>query len=100
MSENNNNKAVNAVDIIREAEKQMAARAALRDQPGGERTMENIVRVFNALTGRDLTEAEGWEFMICLKLVRGRNGHFNADDYVDAAAYSSLLGEHESTKER
>lgn len=33
-----------------------------------ERSAKQIAAVFNALTGRDLTEQEAWVFMICLKL--------------------------------
>ncbi len=82
--------------FLEEGAKQMAARAQLRDQPKGERSMANIVKTFNALAGKDLTEAEGWEFMILLKMVRGRQGKYNRDDYVDGAAYFGLLGECES----
>jgi hypothetical protein len=74
----------------------MKQRAQLRDKPEGERSMATIVEAFNALTGKTLTEAEGWEFMLLLKMVRGRQGSFHADDYVDGAAYFGLLGECES----
>lgn len=92
-----------AYTFLETAVKEMKDRAAQRDtqtvgaQAGGERSMAATVRAFNALTGKNLTEAEGWEFMILLKLVRGRQGAFRADDYVDAAAYAALLGECEST---
>jgi hypothetical protein len=89
-----------ATDFLQDATKQLANRATLRDQPEGERSMAAIVRSFNALTGHTLTEAEGWEFMLLLKMVRGRQGKFNADDYTDMAAYASLLGECESTRDR
>lgn len=57
--------------------------------------MDRIVNAFNALTKRNLTEAEGWMFMICLKLARtaGRPLH-NPDDAVDIANYAALLEEH------
>ena len=44
-------------------------------QPG-ERSMASTVKAFNALTGHNLTESEGWEFMVLLKLVRGRQEIF------------------------
>jgi hypothetical protein len=91
---------ITAASILDEAQKQMVQRGQLRDQPSGERSMEKIIATFNALTGHKLTEAEGWEFMILLKLVRGRQGKFNKDDYVDAGAYSGLLGECEAKRER
>lgn len=94
------NKFMHATAFIDKAGQTMGDRAALRDKPQGERSMASIVGTFNALTGRNLTESEGWEFMIILKMVRGRQGNFNSDDYVDGSAYFSLLGECESTKDR
>lgn len=74
----------------------MQARAALRDSPDGERAVETIVEMFNTLTGHELSEADGWKFLLLLKLVRSENGVYHADDYVDLGAYSALLGECES----
>lgn len=95
-------KKVHAYEFLDKAVNEMKDRAAQRDTTkpdgsGGERSMAATVKAFNALTGKTLTEAEGWEFMILLKLVRGRQGSFRADDYTDAAAYAGLLGECEST---
>ena len=81
-----------AHSFLEEAGTVMKQRATLRDKPEGERSMAAIVRTFNALTGKELTESEGWEFMILLKMVRGRQGNYNRDDYVDLAAYGGLLG--------
>lgn len=92
-----------AYTFLESAVKEMKDRATQRDTAqvgqgvGGERSMASTVRAFNALTKHNLTEAEGWEFMILLKLVRGRQGAFRMDDYTDAAAYAALLGECEST---
>lgn len=78
--------------------KEMRDRASQRDNhSNGERSMAATIKAFNALTGHNLTEENGWEFMILLKLVRGRQGSFRMDDYTDAAAYSALLGECAST---
>lgn len=88
-----------AYTFLEKAVGEMKDRAAQRDvNPShtgspGERSMAATVKAFNALTGLELTEANGWEFMILLKLVRGRQGAFREDDYVDAAAYAGLLGE-------
>lgn len=98
--ENKKNNFKHALDIIEAGAKTLGDRGQLRDQPQGERSMAALIRTFNALTGRDLTEAEGWEFMICLKLVRGRQGKFHLDDYVDAVGYAALLGECESKRDR
>lgn len=61
-----------------------------------ERSAKQIAAVFNALTGRDLTEQEAWVFMICLKLVRQTRKH-QEDNIVDLVAYSALLGESYTT---
>lgn len=62
-----------------------------------ERSMAATVAAFNALEGTSLTERQGWAFMQVLKLARSaasaRNGQFNADDFVDGAAYAALAGE-------
>lgn len=57
-----------------------------------ERIAKQIAAVFNALTGRDLTEQEAWTFLICLKLVRQTRKH-QEDNIVDLVAYAALLGE-------
>lgn len=89
----------NAAYYLQKAQEALQARAKLRDNPAGERSVKSTVEAFNALTGRDLTEQEGWEFMLLLKMVRGRQGKFNADDYIDGSAYFALLGEANAKKE-
>lgn len=85
---------IHATSFLESSIKEMRDRASQRDNhANGERSMASTVKAFNALTGHSLTEEEGWEFMILLKLVRGRQGTFRMDDYTDAAAYSALLGE-------
>lgn len=88
---------IKAPALLLEAADTLKERATQRDAAAqGERSMKRTVEAFNALTGKSLTEAEGWEFMVLLKLVRGRQGAFRKDDYVDGAAYCALLGECES----
>ena len=83
--------------FLQESVDVMVARAALRDSGGGgERSMAKIVATFNAMTGHTLTEADGWKFMVILKLVRAGQGFYDRDSFVDAAAYCGLLGECES----
>jgi hypothetical protein len=89
-----------APSFLNEAVRQMEARAALRDTPGGERTVGTITAMFNILTGHNLSEPDGWKFLLLLKLVRAENGGYHADDYVDLSAYGALLGESESRLER
>ena len=62
------------------------------DSAKEERSAKQIAAVFNALTGRDLTEQEAWTFLICLKLVRQQRKH-QEDNIVDLVAYAALLGE-------
>lgn len=72
----------------------MQDRAEQYDSPEGERSMESAVEAFNAITGCDLNESEGWTFMQVLKLVRAnQGGPFNPDHYEDLAAYAGLHGE-------
>lgn len=86
-----------ATEFLKEAADQMAARAALRDNPEGERTAKKIAEVFNALTGHKLTEVDAWTFLLIMKMVRGRSGKFHKDDGVDGCAYFALMAEADST---
>lgn len=70
----------------------MKDRATQRDSAEGERSMAACVSAFNAMFGKDLTETQGWQFMVLLKMARSRN-KFNPDDYEDGAAYTGLAGE-------
>ena len=83
-----------SVELLDAARGIQASRAKEYDQPGGERSMGRTVAAFNAVTGRDLTEAEGWMFMIQLKLVRGQSAKTpHQDSAEDAVSYSALYGE-------
>ena len=62
------------------------------DNSKEERIAKQIAAVFNALTGRDLSEQEAWTFLICLKLVRQHRKH-QEDNIVDLVSYAALLGE-------
>ena len=85
---------IDATDILRDSLAVLTERAAQRDcSDTGERSMASTVKTFNALTGLSLTEENGWEFMVILKMVRGRQGEPRQDDYVDLSSYGALLGE-------
>jgi hypothetical protein len=88
-----------AEDILLSAVSQMKQRSALRDAPM-ERSMKRAVSIFNAWTGGDMSIESGWRFMIALKQAREIQGQFHLDDYVDGAAYFSLLGEEEGQTKR
>lgn len=75
-----------------------SAAAALRDRAAcrdiaGERSMARCIKAFNALTGQDLSEFQGWLFMGVLKYARATAGNPQLDDLIDAAGYSALAGE-------
>lgn len=82
-----------AEQLVQDALDIMKERGATRDKPQGERAMAATVAAFNAVTGRNLTETEGWKFMMCLKLGRAAQGKFHADDYHDLIGYSALTAE-------
>lgn len=82
-----------AAQILTAAAEDIGQRAALRDQPAGERSMGRTVAAFNALHGTTLTEVQGWQFMALLKHARSTGGKHHPDDYQDGAAYTALAGE-------
>jgi hypothetical protein len=83
-----------AVDILQRAAGHIEARAAQRDQAQGERSMARTVAAFNALTGHQLSERDGWMFMVALKAARACcTPTGQPDDYEDLAAYGALAGE-------
>ena len=83
-----------ATEILKAAAGHMQDRASTYDKPDGERSMGKAVQAFNAITGRDLSEAEGWLLLAVLKNVRlfQRPG-YHADSAEDAVAYGALLAE-------
>ena len=84
-----------ATDVLEKAAGHMRDRAAAYDKPDGERSMARTVAAFNALTGRDLTTAEGWAFMLLLKQVRvfQNPAEPHQDSLEDGVAYAALLAE-------
>lgn len=80
--------------LLKQAAGHMAERAKQYDSPAGERSMGKAVQAFNAITGRDLTEPEGWLLMQVLKDVRlfQRPG-YHADSAEDCIAYAALKAE-------
>ena len=86
-------KRTTAHEILERAAAHIANRAASRDLPDGERSMGRAVAAFTALTGKRLSEADGWLFMVCLKAARATAGAYTPDDAEDGAAYFALFGE-------
>lgn len=69
---------------------------------GEERSAAAIAELFNAKTGHNLSEADAWSFLICLKEVRLRrqllNGSNPTDTLIDLVSYQALLAECESQR--
>ena len=83
-----------ASELLHDAANTLISRGVDYDKPTGERSMAKTVVVFNLLTDNNLTEAEGWQFMKCLKQVRNWSGDKrHADSMVGDIAYSALLAE-------
>lgn len=83
-----------SLGLLSQAANIQAERAREYEQAGGERSTAKIVAAFNAITGRDLRESEGWLFLQLLKMVRGeakRTPHM--DSIVDNVSYAALYGE-------
>jgi len=84
---------VQATDILKAAAGHMKDRATQYDKPEGERSMAPTVAAFNAVTGHQLSEEQGWLFMELLKCVRAEHNGYRPDNYEDGAAYVALKGE-------
>jgi hypothetical protein len=84
-----------APDFLRKGADLLEDRGKQYDQPGGERSMGKTVRAFNAITGRDLTEPEGWLLLQVLKDVRQWQNpdKYHADSAEDCVSYAALKAE-------
>lgn len=86
-------KTITAASILEAGLGHMKERAVTYDKPEGERSMGATVEAFRAVTGHQLTEEQGWMFMLLLKAVRCQQGGYRGDNYEDGAAYFGLMGE-------
>lgn len=82
-----------AAQVLRDAAAIIEERGRVRDNEAGERSMARAVAAFNALTGRRLTELDGWLFMSVLKMARATAGKPHLDDWTDLAGYAALGAE-------
>jgi hypothetical protein len=72
----------------------MQERGKTYDSDGGERSMGKTIAAFNAITGRELSEQDGWLLMLLLKQVRQwSTNQFHQDSALDSVAYAALLAE-------
>lgn len=82
--------------ILEQAISELKQRGTMYDgkgYQGGERSMAQTVQIFKALTGIEISELDGWRFMMCLKLARSTTGKPKLDTYADLAGYAGLAGE-------
>lgn len=86
---------MDAPGFLRKAADLMEERGKQYDQPAGERSMAKTVDAFKNITGKRITEAEGWLFMEILKNVRQWQNpeKYHADSAEDGVAYSALKAE-------
>lgn len=83
-----------APDLMRAGISIMEERAREYGAPQGERSIPAIVTAFNAITGHELTEAQGWLFMQLLKNVRMFAApSFHRDSAIDGINYCALMAE-------
>jgi hypothetical protein len=83
-----------APELLKRAAAIMDERAAQYDKPEGERSMGAAIQAFNVITGRELTEAEGWLLLQVLKDVRQwQRPGYHADSAEDCIAYAALKAE-------
>ena len=83
-----------APELLGRAAAHMHDRASTYDETGGERSMGKAVTAFNAITGRNLTESEGWLLLQVLKDVRlFTRSEYHADSAEDCISYAALKAE-------
>lgn len=90
-----NNKHKTASDYLKDGADLLSERGKQYDKSGQERSMEKIVRIFNDMTGQDLTTVQGWYFMQVLKDVRFFQNPetVHEDSLLDKISYAALLAE-------
>ena len=79
--------------VFDDAKATIISRGEERDQPDGERTIPRCVTAFNAITGHNLSNCDGWLFMEVLKKCRSVQGRYKYDDYRDGVGYAALRAE-------
>ena len=82
-----------APDYLLKAAAIMEERVKQYDSPQGERSMEDTITAFNAITGYQLTEANGWLLLALLKMVRDNKNEAHEDSCLDLVAYAALYAE-------
>jgi len=89
---------ITAPEVLKAGIDAMANRAAIRDQPNGERSAGRAAAIISAWEGVEYGEDHIWRVLIAVKMARSRQGAFHLDDHLDHAAYVALLAESEASK--
>lgn len=86
-----------AEEYLSKAKKLMKERGKTYDKEKEgkpERSMSKTIIAFNAITGHNLDESEGWLIQLLLKQVRQWSSEdFHLDSAEDSVSYSALLSE-------
>lgn len=84
-----------APSFLQSALQTLTQRGKDYDKPEGERSAAAVAVAFNAITGRNLTEAEVWLVLQLVKDVRQwqNPGRYHADSALDCVAYAALKAE-------
>lgn len=84
-----------APEFLQSALNTLTQRGKDYDKPVGERSAAAVAVAFNAITGRNLTEAEVWLILQLVKDVRQwqNPGRYHADSALDCVAYAALKAE-------
>lgn len=84
-----------AEQFLRNGADVLAERGKEYDKPEGERSMQRCVSAFEIITGKRISEAEGWLFMQILKDVRQWQNpdRYHEDSAVDCVNYAALKAE-------
>ncbi|MDX5979572.1 hypothetical protein [Vreelandella alkaliphila] len=92
---------LSARDLLTEAIQGVGKRTVESSSDNGGQGMADAVQAFNAITGCDLSEAEGWAFLLVNQLVASRQGGpFTAKTYSTMASLVGLAGEAEAKRHR
>lgn len=90
---------ITAPYILQTALDALSQRAAIRDQPSGERSAGKAADILTAWTGVKWVESDVWRCLLAIKLARESQGQFHVDDLIDLAGYAGLLAECRSKTE-
>lgn len=84
---------MSAIEFLERAADLMLERGEAYDR-GSERSIPRVVYAFNAITGSEMTNHEGWLFMCLLKMVRQhQQDEWHRDSSEDLIAYTALMAE-------